>query len=278
MPVLADKVVLTAEATSVVITPIGLAFPYQVAGSPSWNTAWWVTDTTSTSFRLNFEVPAPVDGEFGYVVGVNIAGDLVAVIGSEPDFLNDALGQVGATRITSMLDGSVNANWCKVFWPRLRQALLRMHHWNFATARATLVQNATVPVFGFAYAYDLPTGFLKITEYNGILIDPSNQIWGIYTYPGIYRIESGKLLSNDGEAKIQYLYDVVYPALFDPLFYQMASAWLASKLASAINKDSARSTKLLQEAIGILLPLGAAVDGQEGTVVPYIQDDLLYGR
>jgi hypothetical protein len=62
------------------------------------------------------------------------------------------------------------------------------------------------------------------------------------------------------------------------MFYQVMASWLASKLCMAITKDVKLSTGLLGQARDILLPIATAVDGQEGSVEPYVVDDLLWGR
>ena len=198
---------------------------------------------------------------------------------SETDFLNGALGRCGYTTITGIDDGSTNANWCKVFYGPLRRAILRAHHWNFAEARMELPQTPGAPDFEFAYWYTLPNNILKIKEYNGDQVKP-NALDPLYwvTVAGRYKVEGNRLLTNDGIVKIVYVSDIDNPTLWDPLFYQAAEAWLASKLAMAIGKDSSKSQSLLNEAVSILMPLAMAVDGQEGTILPYFTDDLIYGR
>ena len=198
---------------------------------------------------------------------------------SETDLLNDALGQIGATRITAIDDGSVNANWCGVFYTPLRQALLRAHHWNFAEGRIELAQNVVKPAFEFAFAYALPADLLKIKEYNGALLDVSavDPLYWMH-FSGYYKIEGRDLLTNDGEVKIVYVKDITNPTLWDSLFYQAFGTHLASKLATAIRKDHALSESLMRQAQGILMPLAMAVDGQEGTITPYRVDELLWGR
>lgn len=197
---------------------------------------------------------------------------------SETDFLNGALGLCSSSRITHIDDGSANANWCKVYWPPLRKSMIRMHHWNFAEDRATLGLSATPPKFEFAFAFDLPPDLLKIKEYNGAnTIFLSDQTYWM-NMGGRYKIEGRQLFSNEGEVKIVYLKDVENPDIWDSLFYQAAESWLASKLALAISKDARKSGELFQRTIGLLLPFGLSVDGQEGTVTPYIVDDLIWGR
>jgi hypothetical protein len=200
----------------------------------------------------------------------------------ETDLLNDALSQCGASPITSISDGSINANHCQRFYPPLRDALLRMHHWNFALKWVQLAQDVTPPVAQFAYAYTLPSDCLKVINYGGSATAISS-LSLIFPDSGIrvvtrYKIEGRKLVSNDGTVYIQYLRRVTNPDEWDGLFYQVLSTWLASKLAMAITKDIKLSMGLLSQARDILLPLATASDGQEGSIEPYVVDDLLWGR
>jgi hypothetical protein len=202
----------------------------------------------------------------------------------QTDFLNDALGQIGATRITAIDDGSLNADYCGMFWPPMRRSLIRSHHWNFATDQAQLALNTGAPLFEFAFSYALPTDLLKVTTFNGegvySLVAPSfdGVNLQLYPYSGRYKILGRNLLSNDTPVFIEYLKDVENPDLWDMMFYQAAAAMLASKLALAIAKNAAMSRELMQQATVILMPLAMAVDGQEGTELPYIVNDLLRVR
>lgn len=197
---------------------------------------------------------------------------------SQTDVLNDALSQIGATVITGIDDGSINANHCKRMYPALLDDLLRSHHWNFAMRRAVLVADAAAPLFEFAFSYTLPTDSLKIVEYNGASLDTTNLSLFESTTVSRYKIEGRKLLTNDGEVKIVYVARVTDPNVWDSLFYQVVAGWLASKLASAITKDARMARDLLQNTLSLLLPMALAVDGQEGTVEPFRADDLLRGR
>lgn len=196
---------------------------------------------------------------------------------SETDLLNDALGQIGAAAITAIDDGSINAVHCSVFYPPLRRALLRSHFWNFAEARTSLVASATTPAFEFAFAYPLPSDYLRLKTYNGANLDTStvNELFWIQQ---MFKIEGREILTNDGEVKIIYIRDVLDPNVWDTLFYQAMAAWLASKLATAITKDAKLSSMLLSSASNVMMPQALAVDGQEGVVQPLISDSLTWGR
>lgn len=197
---------------------------------------------------------------------------------SEVDLLNDALAQIGATAITAIDDGSVNANHCQRVYPALRDGLIRSHHWNWALRRVELAQDATAPPFGFAFSYTLPADCLKIVEFNGANITTSAMTQQTPSGVSLYVIEDRKLLTNYGTALIVYLARVTNPDVWDALFYQTVATWLASKLASAITKDDRRAKSLLSDAVTVLLPLATAVDGQEGSTQPFISDSLTWGR
>lgn len=201
---------------------------------------------------------------------------------SETDCLNDALTQIGAATVAAIDDGSANANKCLVLYPPLRDMLLRMHHWNFAVKRVELALDVTAPVTGFAYAYTLPSDNMKVVEYAGANPVVSGEPYGLITGDQraipYYKIESGKLLSNDGQAWIVYIRRVTNADEWDSLFYQVLTTWLASKLALAIPKDTKKSAELLNMAVNVLLPQALAVDGQEGSTDRFIVDDLIWGR
>jgi len=197
---------------------------------------------------------------------------------TETDLINDALSQIGAKRITLLSSGEPNANFALCFYATLRDDLLRLSHWRFATGRANLPQDATTPAFEFAFQYTLPADLIKLREYNGANTDRTNLVLFERSQPARFKIEGRKLLSNDGEVHIVYTKRITNPNKFDPMFFQALATWLASKLADAITKDRQKSDALMSQAVEILLPMAAAVDGQEGSVESYISDELLRGR
>jgi len=199
---------------------------------------------------------------------------------TETDLLNDALSQIGEVGIGSIDDGTTNANYCKTLYPALRDSILRSHHWNFAMVRVSLAQDVTPPVYEYAYSYTVPSDLLKLVAYAGGNTSTST-IWtadGMRAVQLPFKVEGRKLYSNDGTVWIQYVARVTNPSLWDALFYQTVSTWLASKLAMAITKDARKSSALLKQAMTVLLPMALAVDGQEGSVEPFQTDNLLWGR
>lgn len=201
---------------------------------------------------------------------------------SETDLLNTALGLIGEARITSIDDGSRNANQCQTFYPMLRDNLLRAQDWKFASAMIELARDVAVPLMNFAYSYALPADCLKVREYSSnqtastpaIITVPSLNIRNITRW----KIQGRHLLSSDSQVWVRYTRRVENPDEMDPIFVQALAMWLASYLASSISKDEATAKAKLADAVQVLFPLAAAVDGQEGTVEPFIADELTWGR
>ena len=83
---------------------------------------------------------------------------------SEVQICNVALRKLGARRITALTDDTEEAKSCTDVFDRLRDKLLRIHPWNFATKRAALAVSTTSPAWGYDNAYPLPADCLRITS------------------------------------------------------------------------------------------------------------------
>jgi hypothetical protein len=201
----------------------------------------------------------------------------------ETALLNDALAQAGGcSSITAIDDGSHEANQCQIFYPALRDGLLRAHFWNFAVKWVELAQDTPAPTIGYAYSYTIPPDFLRLKDYAGA--SPSSASVVPYTLQNLgfqylpnYKIESGKLRTNDGQAFLQYIWRVENVALWDPMFYQAVASFLGAKLALAIRKDPKQALALTQQGESLML-MAMSIDGQEGSTDRFIVDDLIWGR
>lgn len=80
---------------------------------------------------------------------------------AETDVINAALRKIGGTDITSLTDGTKNANIAADLYEETRDGLLRSHPWNFATRRASLAQISTTPAFEFDFAHAVPADWLR---------------------------------------------------------------------------------------------------------------------
>ena len=81
---------------------------------------------------------------------------------TEVDLCNRALLLLGASTITSITgaDISSRAVACSIIYPPLRDALLAMHPWRFATGKVQLARLSAAPVNEWKYAYQLPSDLI----------------------------------------------------------------------------------------------------------------------
>ena len=118
--------------------------------------------------------------------------------------VNNALIKIGASAILTLTENSEAARAANLIYEQIRDACIRDHVWNFAIRRVELAQNSTAPAFEFSYQYNLPSDCLRVLRMEDM---------GMY-----YKIEGGKLLTDEGTAKILYLARVEDVNLFDSLF------------------------------------------------------------
>lgn len=134
---------------------------------------------------------------------------------------NRGLTLLGANRITSLDDDSLEAKLCKEHYDDIRKALLRSHPWKFATKRIALAVSSTTPAWGWDYQYQLPNDCLRVTELYG----QEQDTW----------TEEGRLLlTNSNEAKIKYVYDMIEVGNFDPNFTEVLAVDVAITLSYAL--------------------------------------------
>ena len=138
---------------------------------------------------------------------------------NEIDIANFALIQIGGEQITSLTEDSQEARLMnRIFYPSL-ETLLQEHPWNFATKRASLALSTDTPVYGYTYAYVIPSDCLQIIEFEN---------WDDgYDYV----VEDGKVLSNADTCKVTYKENIRDMNKLSPLFRQAFISYLAANLA-----------------------------------------------
>lgn len=166
----------------------------------------------------------------------------------------DLLRQDAITSIETPTGG--NDVTCARWYDHTRRGTLRKHPWNFAIQRATIAPNVVAPAFGYAYAYDLPSDFLRLLSIGD---DYLNDI------ETKYQLENGQLLysaSDTGSIKVRYIYDIVNVAQFDPLFIDVLAAELALRMAYKITGTDEAGVRIA-EHLKLIAPESYAIDGQE---------------
>lgn len=147
---------------------------------------------------------------------------------SDVGICNSALIKLGvgaAGRITSLTEGSPNANYCNEQFAKIREQLLRKHLWNFAKERGKLAQLGTTPVSGFDFAYQLPADFLR-----AVAVHDNDASRGTVRY----EVKERTLLCDANEVWLIYVKKVTDPNQMDSMFRECFAYALARDLAVAI--------------------------------------------
>lgn len=150
---------------------------------------------------------------------------------SETSICNKALTLLGANRISSIDDDSIEAKLCKDHFADVRDDLLRSHPWKFALKRALLAASSTAPAWGWLYEYPLPSDCLRVVE----MLGQEQDNW----------TEEGRSILTDSEiASIKYIQRIESVGIFDSNFATVLSIDLALVLAYALTTSQGLRTDL----------------------------------
>ena len=123
--------------------------------------------------------------------------------------------------------------------PQARRHLLECHAWNFATARAELVESTTENIFGYSKRFALPTDYLKLLQ----VYEDSE----LYTRIDEFKIEGRALLTDFGSAWLVYTSDVQNPEDWTPVFVECMVNELGSRIAEPMGAGAEKRIELIQE-------------------------------
>ncbi len=183
---------------------------------------------------------------------------------TEIDICNLALRKVGAQTIMSLDEQSENARLCKIFYPRVRDTVLRLYPWNCATKRASLTALSEAPAFGYAYQYTLPPDCLFVQRMDNQDID--------------YKIEGRVLLTDSTTANILYTARVTNPTLFDQLLIQCLYTFLAAEISTSLRQDIQMYRGLMEEINTRILPSARSLNSQENSITGIEANTFLNAR
>jgi hypothetical protein len=138
---------------------------------------------------------------------------------------NAGMRKVGASTITSLNQGTKNANFCNDRYAELRDALLEMHTWNFAAKRVKLARTTTVPAIKFDYTYALPADFNRVVS-----VYDSDDGFGIVDH----KVENNTIVCSAEEVWLLYVALITDPNKMSPLFREALAALMAIEAATAI--------------------------------------------
>ncbi len=138
---------------------------------------------------------------------------------------SNALILLGDRPISSFEDGTSGATIASNLYENSYLSVLTNHRWRFATKKAQLARLTEVPLFGFQYAFQIPSDCIYV-----IAPDTEN-----------YEIYGSQIHANDATMFLDYTYRVDEDKL-PPYFSKMLEFFLAAQfaipLAGSIDKGT----------------------------------------
>ena len=178
---------------------------------------------------------------------------------SDVEIGNRALQKLGAKRILTLTDDSVNARAVNAAFNPVKLAELEEHDWVCATKRAEIAADGTAPAWGKANSFTLPPDFVRLA--NDYPEDNLNS--------KDWQIEGKKIFTDDAAPLyIRYIYNVTDPNEMSPLLREAISARLALELCEEITQSNTKKAALEAEYKDIIARAKKSNAVQSIPVVP----------
>lgn len=165
-----------------------------------------------------------------------------------------ALLKIGAQPVASFDEGTAEAEVAANLYPGIRDALLASHPWSFATAQAALGRLSAVPRAEFAFAFQLPAGFLR-----ALSAGTAGRARGI-----VYRLQEDRLFTDAESVALTYLFRPDESA-FPPYFAAALAARLAAEFCIPLTENSSRA-EMLYRLADAELRVARLADSQQASV------------
>lgn len=184
------------------------------------------------------------------------------------DIANRALQKVGAKRIASLTEDSVNGRAVNAMYDSIRQTLLQSFPWKFAVTRQSIAEDATAPEFGRERSFTLPSTCLRLLPpYPEDDFDTREWL-----------IEGRKIFTDyDSPLKVRFIQDITNPNEMTPLFREAFASALAAELCEPLTQSNAKYERLAAEAQRLRIKAQTS-DAQEGPPTEQVDDAWINAR
>jgi len=131
-------------------------------------------------------------------------------------------------------ENSALAQYCSIWYPAARDALLEMHNWRFAAKRTALTQLSTTPVGAFTYGYQLPDDCIapRVVLFPDSTDDTTGQPFTVE----LDGDDNAILYTNVDQAVLLWTKRITDTAKFTPWFSMALARLLSSYLAGPVIK------------------------------------------
>jgi hypothetical protein len=185
---------------------------------------------------------------------------------------NLALSRMNSRPIQSLGESSVEATQCNAIYAFTRDALLRVHPWNFANRRVTL-SLLTDTIVGYDYAYQYPSDCL-CARY---LVNSASRDELPFEVQSNEALDYRMILTDVEDAELVYTARVINSENFEEGFIETISWKMAADLAIPL-RGKIELQKHFYQIYRNALSAAAAVDSNEGKIDPEHSNTFLDAR
>lgn len=159
---------------------------------------------------------------------------------SKTSVANEALRAIGERRVNS-IDADVKAaRAVRDVMDIARRESLKVKNkaWKFALRRVKLAQSSITPEFEYSYYYPLPADYLHIHQIAGDALmqyrfNDGHNFYQIESHPTLGKV----VVSSSSDIYLRYIADVDDINLMDPLFLNVWSLTIASKICMELTSS-----------------------------------------
>lgn len=180
---------------------------------------------------------------------------------SKVTIVNKALTYLGANRITSLSDETLEAQSASNMYDDSLRSVLSECGWKFAMKRVLLNRLDEEPAWkenGMLYYFQLPSDLVEI--------------FGVMNDEAVWEREAKKIIANQIEFGIKYVYFCDDTTLYPSYFVDAFAIKLAADMCYEITNSEAKTQALLELYKGEFLPVARTKNAREASR-PRIKDD-----
>jgi hypothetical protein len=183
------------------------------------------------------------------------------------DICNAAISYCGTrSKISSIDEGSPEANACLNHFAMVRDATLRAYDWNFARLTSGLADLGNPPA-RWAYKFALPTDCLRLRRLNDVPLlrwpETTCEVAADKDATGAF---IGVILANVSPLSAIYTARVTDPLRWDQGFIDAVSYGLAMRICYELTAKEERVRTLTQMWQGMLAQAGAEMAGESSSL------------
>ena len=180
---------------------------------------------------------------------------------SEVLIINKALSLLGANRIASLKESSLEAQSASNVYSESLKSILTECAWKFATKRVLLPKVEKIPAWtkhGMRNYFQMPSDLVAIVEVS----DP-NARWEV----------EGELILTDVETfGIEYVYNLTDTSKYPAYFIDAFACKLAADMCYELTNSNEKTMTLLDLYKGEYLPIAKTKNARAGSA-PMVRDD-----